>query len=108
MRAIAAIALLLSSCATDELDAPSASFNGERIDVKVCGDGFVLCAAGRVPFEAFVLTMRQRMRSLGPGHAKDVWVHIDVDRDGGAAASAAVDHLLQELRNMGVRQVEYL
>lgn len=108
MRAIVAIALLLSACASDEPDAPSASFSGERIDVKVYGDGFVQCAAGRVPLEAFVLTMRQRMRALGPGHASSLWVHVDVDRDGGAPARAGVDQLLQELYNMGVRQVEYL
>jgi hypothetical protein len=108
MRAIALLALLLGACATDEMDAPSVSFSGERVDVKVYGDGFVQCAAGRVPLEAFVLTMRQRMRALGPGHAAELWVHIDVDRDGGAAARAAVDQLFVELKHMGVKQVAYL
>jgi hypothetical protein len=108
MRSIAVLALLLSACATEELDAPSASFSGERVDVKLFGDGFVQCAAGRVPFEAFVLTLRQRMRALGPENAKGLWVHIDVDRDGGEAALAAVDRLFLELKHMGVKQVEYL
>ncbi|HLQ39018.1 MAG TPA: hypothetical protein VK348_14505 [Planctomycetota bacterium] len=99
--------LLMAACASDE-PSPSLQFSGERIDVRVLGDGFVVAARGRVPFEAFVLELRQRLRQMPAPAVQDLWVHVDVDADGGPAAARQVTRLQLQLQLMGIKWVDYL
>ena len=87
---------------------PSASFSGERVDVRVLGGGFVEAAGERVPLETFILTMRRRLREGDEAAGQGAWVKVDVDPDGGAQARADFDRLFDALTAMGVRQIEYL
>jgi hypothetical protein len=103
MRSAAAV-VLLAACAANE---PA----GVEFDHSA---GLVVrCDGRRAPWEAVVLELRQRTRTMSGDELQCFVVHLHVDTqsdDGGAAARATRtrERLLDELFIMGVRQAKCL
>ncbi|MCA8974207.1 MAG: hypothetical protein KDC98_05765 [Planctomycetes bacterium] len=81
--------------------------------IAVLGDGFVRLDGERVPLEAAVLTLRQRVRVMDEEELSGFVVKIAADPVGEEAAvseriSAGVNRLMSELQIMGVLWVRYL
>lgn len=112
--AVRLCAVLLAACATDEPTVVSAGFDASAglVEVFVAGDGFVTSGRERMPFDAFVLRMRQRTRAMTKDEIDRFVVHIRlapaIPEAQAIAASKSMNRMLDELRVMGVKQARYL
>lgn len=103
-----------AACAGAEVTSPSAFDRSSGVAQVVVGtDGFGTLDGERMPIEAIVLRLRVRTRELGlDAMARFVVAMRMQDGVGDAAAlrgmQADWERLLQQLRIMGVRQVEML
>lgn len=108
------LAALLGLCAcaseTPELDrATSFDDSAGKVAVVVLGDGFVRCGERRLPLEAIVLELRQRIRAMPREELSRFVVELSTtpQQPGSPAAAVAqqgVDRLFSELQIMGVQQ----
>lgn len=105
---------LLAACASQE-PTPAANLDDSAglVEVTVLADGFVRTGGRRIPLEAVVLELRQRVR----GMTKDevlrfvVQLHAEPQPPNSPAAAAtqrAIDRMYHELQIMGVKQVRHL
>lgn len=109
MRPFLAVVLPFAACASD---APKTDFDSSAgmAKVVVAADGFVRLDGQRMPWEAAVLTLRQRARTLPAADLAERFV-VEVsdlpqgDEDAQRRTSDAVNRLLDQLQIMGVRQV---
>jgi hypothetical protein len=100
-----AAALLLfaaGACATEDGMPYEFPSDGDRFDVEIHDDGFVVGKEGRVPVEGFVLRMRQHMRALSAEQRAKVVVYIRFAAGSGAKADETRDWLVDQLYLMGV------
>lgn len=106
-------AALLAACALEPA-VVRAGFDASAglVEVFVAGDGFVTSGGERMPFDAFVLRMRQRTRAMTADQIERFVVHLRlapaIPEAQAAAASKAMNRMLDELRVMGVQQARYL
>jgi len=105
--------VLLAACAANEPAGVEFDSSAGLVVVDVAGDGFVRCGARRVPWEAIVLELRQRTRSLSKPELQRFVVHLRADAhaegsDAAAQCQRTMDRLVDELYIMGVGQVKYL
>lgn len=105
------VALLgLCACAS-EAPARATSFDESagKVAIVVLGDGFVRCGERRIPLEAIVLELRQRVRAMPREDLSRFVVELSMapQQPGSPAATVAqqgVDRLFSELQIMGVQQ----
>jgi hypothetical protein len=98
----------LCACASNEPDMAEPKIDVDASaggDVLIMGDGFVRAGGERIPFEAFVLRERQRLRALPREERAKSWVRIQLDARAGEAAIPYRNRLLDELRLMGMGTV---
>jgi hypothetical protein len=112
MRSAAAV-VLLAACAANEPAGVEFDHSAGLVVIDIGDDGFVRCDGRRAPWEAVVLELRQRTRTMSGDELQCFVVHLHVDTqsdDGGAAARATRtrERLLDELFIMGVRQAKCL
>lgn len=105
--------LLLAACAANEPAGVEFDSSAGLVAVDVAGDGFVRSAERRVPWEAIVLELRQRTRTMSDEQLQRFVVQLRVVADAGdpeevARAMAVRDRLIDELDIMGVRQAKVL
>lgn len=107
-----AVAVVLASafaaCATEEPVETYLAPADEVIQVEILGDGFVRTGDRRIPREAFVLELRQRVRPMPSEKIALLRVEIDVREDADERATRDSDWLLDQLYVMGIGQVRYL
>lgn len=113
MRPVPAL-LLFAACAANGPAAPRAfDASGGVVSVEFGGDQFVHCAGERMPYDAFVVRMRQRLRGMDGAQRAAFVVELEL-REGvvdPAAVQRAEDEMnrcLDELEVMGVRQARFL
>lgn len=104
---------LAAACAANEPAALEFDSSAGLIVVDVAGDGFVRQDGRRVPWEAAVLSLRQRTRALGDDERMRLVVHLRADAQAADSEAASLqqrvmDRLVDELFVMGVRQVKFL
>ena len=112
MRA-AAVLLLFAACVTGEPAAPSIfDGSGGVVTVEFGGDQFVHCAGERLPYDAFVVRMRQRLRGMDGAQRATFVVELRlreglVDPEALLRAEGEMNRCVDELQVMGVRQVRF-
>ena len=105
--------LLLAACASEPLAPDALDASGGLVEVAFAGDGFVHVAGERLPLDAWVLRMRQRLRAMDAAARAAFVVQLRV-RDGLAEranvlrAEAEMNRTVDELHVMGVRQIRFL
>lgn len=105
--------LALSACTADNNYRTEFDASAGEVEVSVLGDGFVRMHGERVPFEAAVLTLRQRARAMSAGELSRFVVHLKATPIGDSTAvsehvAADLDRMLGQLQVMGITQVRYL
>lgn len=75
-----------------------------KTPVELATGGFVVFEGRRIPADAFLLEMRQRVRAADGEPAHLPAVHVRVDPAAGAGLGP-IDGFLQGLRTAGVRYV---
>lgn len=111
--ATAAATLLLAACATEPSAPDVLDASGGLVEVAFAGDGFVHVAGERLPLDAWVLRMRQRLRTMDAAARASFVVQLRV-RDGigeraeALRAEAEMNRTVDELHVMGVRQIRIL
>jgi hypothetical protein len=105
---------LLAACASDE-PATVSGFDDSagRVEVFVGDDGFVTSAGERLPYDEFVLRMRQRTRAMSADEMQRFVVQIRLapglaGDEAKAAAWVRMNRLLDELKLMGVKWARLL
>jgi len=93
-----ALGLALAACS----GAPFQTGGGVATPVELLGSGFVRFEGRRIPTEAFLLEMRERVRSADGDVNLIPAVHVRKDP---AAVVPPIDGLLRELRTAGIRRV---
>lgn len=106
--AAATAAALLAACASELPYDIARDGSGGTIAVRILGDGFVRTGERRIPLEAFVLELRQRVRPMAPADRARLTVQVEVVPDGGPTTAEAKDRLLGELQIMGVKDARFL
>ncbi|MBL8729533.1 MAG: hypothetical protein JNM25_13955 [Planctomycetes bacterium] len=108
------VALLLgAACAANEPAGVEFDHSAGLVVVEVGDDGFVRCDGRRAPWEAVVLELRQRTRTMSADELQRFVVHLRADAHPEASEAAARttrtrNRVLDELYIMGVRQVKCL
>lgn len=111
VRTVAAT-LLLAACATEPSEPDVLDASGGLVEVAFAGDGFVHVAGERLPLDAWVLRMRQRLRTMDAEARAKFVVQLRV-RDGiteravRMRADAEMNRTVDELHVMGVRQIRF-
>ena len=100
--------LALSACATEEPVSTPLGPADEVMRVELLGDGFVRSRERRMPREAFVLELRQRVRPMPSQKVSLLRVEIAMAEALDDSASRDSDWLLDQLYIMGIGQVLYL
>jgi hypothetical protein len=105
---------MAAACASDE-PATISGFDSSAglVEVFVGDDGFVTSAGERLPYDEFVLRMRQRTRAMSADELQRFVVQIRLapglaDDEAKAAAWVRMNRLLDELVLMGVRWAKLL
>lgn len=106
---IAFVLLGLAACAANEPDGIDFDQSAGLVAVDVGADGFVTCDGRREPWEACVLALRQRTRTMTPDELARFVVQLRVvtsgdDEQEEARAMRDRDRLLDQLDIMGVQQ----
>jgi hypothetical protein len=100
--------LLLAACASAEPLDVSLGAATEQIAVTVLGGGFVQSGGQRLPREAFVLALRQRVRAMPAEAVAGLRVEIGVASDSGDSGGQDAAWLIDQLYIMGIQQARYL
>lgn len=100
----AGLAALAAGCAGvgPEGAMPEPAAVTEEISVRLLGGGFVRCGDRRLPLDALVLELRQRVRPMEAAGRAGVLVQIAVDPEADIGHDLA--RLVDELYIMGVGQ----
>jgi hypothetical protein len=111
---IVCVATLFAACASQE-PTPDTSLDDSAglVEITVCADGFVRTGDRRIPLEAIVLELRQRMRAMAKEDVHRFVVRLLAEPQppnspAAAATQRAIDRLYHELQIMGVKQVRHL
>lgn len=109
----AAATLLLAACATEPSAPEALDASGGLVEVAFAGDGFVRVAGERLPLDAWVLRMRQRLRTMDAAARASFVVQLRVregvgERAQALRAEAEMNRTVDELHVMGVRQIRFL
>jgi hypothetical protein len=112
-RVCAWAAVLCVACASEEPSVPAFDASSGEVEVRVGPDGFGVFEGRRLPVDAIVLQLRQRLRTLSAEARRTFVVRIlptDDVRAGATAAAAQqqMNRLVDELYVMGVLQVKYM
>jgi hypothetical protein len=105
--------LVAAACAGSAPSPGEFDSSAGLVVVDVDGDGFVRCGERRVPMEAIVLELRQRVRGMSDDELQRFVVHLRADpqakgSEAAARCQATMNRLVDELVIMGVRQVKFL
>lgn len=106
--------LLVASCATGEPEPPSVfDSSAGLVTVEFSGDQFVFAGDERLPLDAWILRMRQRLRAMDRAQRAAFVVQVRVrdgilDRATVLRAEAEMNRGVDELFVMGVRQIRFL
>ena len=110
---VVAVSLALLAACTGAPASTDFDESGGVYEIAVHGDGFVRFEGERVPLEAAVLTLRQRLRPMAVADRARIVVQLrraPVSDDAEVARQIAsdLDRLLQQCQIMGVQQARYL
>lgn len=110
----AAVLLLFAACVANEPAVPGPfDDSGGVVAVEFGGDQFVHCGGERLPYDAFVVRMRQRLRGMDGGQRASFVVELRlresvVDPEALRRAEGEMNRCMDELEIMGVRQARWL
>lgn len=109
----ATLLLLAAACATEPGAPDALDASGGLVEVVFEGDGFVRAGGERQPRDAWVLRMRQRLRTMDAAARSSFVVQLRVreglaERAAVLRAEAEMNRAVDELHVMGVRQIRFL
>lgn len=105
---------MLAACASQEpTPATALDDSAGLVEITVLPDGFVRTGDRRIPLEAVVLELRQRVRGMTKDEIRRFVVRLLAEPQppnspAAAATQRAIDRLYHELQIMGVKQVRHL
>lgn len=105
--------LWVAACSTEPAAPPDSDLSAGQAEVLVGPDGFGTLDGVRLPWEAIVLRLRQRVRALPPGADTEFLVRLGVQAgvtDANARRRMQQDHerMLQQLDIMDVGHVQLI
>ena len=109
---VLALALLFAACATEPGVPEPIDASGELVEASFVGDGFVYVDGERLPLDAWLLRMRQRLRTMDAAAREKFGVQLRMrqginERAAQKRADAELNRTLEQLEIMGVGYVRF-